>query len=156
MRIILTILFCLILSTSSYSQEVTKSFKDNPEQGKKIAHISTCKIIYFNLALYLSIAENINVMFDEKVENNNIKPIYDSVVENYEKLVDLQIEEGTRLVEEGFNPYEIDYVVSGAEQRMVNILSMSLSGMIEKPDQLKVMIQGMVEQTDVCDNEFLN
>jgi hypothetical protein len=95
-------------------------------------------------------------MFDEKVENNNIKPIYDSVVVNYEKLVDLQIKEGTRLVEEGFNPYEIDYVVSGAEQRMVNILSMSLSGMIEKPDQLKVMIQGMVEQTDNCDNEFLN
>jgi len=155
MRIILTIFFCLILSTSAYSQEL-KSFQNNPEQGKKIARISTCKIIYFNLALYLSISENINVMFDEKAENNNIKPIYDSVVENYEKLVALQIEEGTRLVNDGFNPYEIDYVVSGSEQQMVKILSVALSGMIENPNQLKKMIEGMVEQTDVCDNEFLN
>ena len=95
-------------------------------------------------------------MFDEKAENNNIKPIYDSVVENYEKLVALQIEEGTRLVNDGFNPYEIDYVVSGSEQQMVKILSVALSGMIENPNQLKKMIEGMVEQTDVCDNEFLN
>jgi len=144
-----------MLSTSAYSQEL-KSFQENPEPGRKIARISTCKIIYFNLALYLSIAENINVMFDETSENHNIKPTYDSVVENYEKLVALQIEEGTRLVKEGFNPYEVDYVVSGSEQQMVQLLSVSLSGMIENPGQLKKMIEGMVEQTDNCDNEFLN
>lgn len=155
MRIILTIFICLMLSTSAYSQEL-KSFQENPEPGRKIARISTCKIIYFNLALYLSIAENINVMFDETSENHNIKPTYDSVVENYEKLVALQIEEGTRLVKEGFNPYEVDYVVSGSEQQMVQLLSVSLSGMIENPGQLKKMIEGMVEQTDNCDNEFLN
>jgi|MDTC01.2.fsa_nt_gb hypothetical protein len=145
-----------MLSTGAYSQE-RKSFQDNPESGRKIARISTCKIIYFNLALYLSITENINVMFDETSENNNIKPIYNSVVENYEKLVDLQIEEGTRLVNEGFNPYEVDYVVSGSEQQMVKLLSTSLSRMLQNPEQLKVMIEGMVEQTDNCDNElFLN
>lgn len=155
MRILLALIVCLFITNVSLAQEV-KSFKDNPEEGRNIAHISTCKIIYFNLALYLSISENINIMFDEDAENKNIGPAYDTVVKNFRTLFDLQVKEGTRLVNEGFNPYEIDYVVGEAESSIVQVLSMSLSQMVDHPDRLKPMIENMIQQTDTCDSKFLN
>lgn len=155
MRILLAIFLSLFLVNTSIAQEV-KSFKDNPEEGRNIAHISTCKIIYFNLALYLSISENINIMFNEDAENKNIGPAYDTVVKNFRTLFDLQVKEGTRLVNEGFNPYEIDFVVSEAEGSIVQVLSMSLSQMVDHPDKLKPMIESMIQQTDSCDSKFLN
>lgn len=155
MRILLALFVCLFVTNVSLAQEV-KSFRNNPEEGKKIAHISTCKIVYFNLALYLSLAENINIMFDEDAENKNIAPAYDTVVKNFRTLVDLQVKEGTRLVKEGFNPYEIDYLIDQAEGSIVQVLSMSLSQMVDHPDKLKPMIESMIQQTDTCDSKFLN
>lgn len=155
MRTLLTVIFCFMLTTSSFGQEI-KSFRENPEVAKHIATLSTCKIIYFNLALYLSIAENINVMFDETSENKNIIPAKDSIVENFRKLTQLQINEGNRLLSEGYNPYEIDYIVENSENQIVKLLSLSLSQMIEQPDQLKPMIEHMIEQTDGCDEHIID
>ena len=95
-------------------------------------------------------------MFDEDAENKNIGPAYDTVVKNFRTLFDLQVKEGTRLVNEGFNPYEIDYVVGEAESSIVQVLSMSLSQMVDHPDRLKPMIENMIQQTDTCDSKFLN
>tara|TARA_X000000950_G_scaffold16656_1_gene18120 strand:- start:9420 stop:9710 length:291 start_codon:yes stop_codon:yes gene_type:complete len=95
-------------------------------------------------------------MFDETSENKNIIPAKDSIVENFRKLTQLQINEGNRLLSEGYNPYEIDYIVENSENQIVKLLSLSLSQMIEQPDQLKPMIEHMIEQTDGCDEHIID
>ena len=66
-NIFLSIIFILGLFSSAVAEtnnESPKSLRTEPEIMNTINELTSCGIVYFNLALHLKIAEDVIVMFD--------------------------------------------------------------------------------------------
>lgn len=149
------IITTLLTSSVSNSQEYV-SIENKPEVIKQVGDLTNCKLVYFNLGLYLDMTKEINSMLSIDDSESSIVLTSENINKNYRKILEQLRQLKKQFQENNYNPYEIEYVEEFATKNTLNGISWRLSQVREKPHMLKEFLIEMIETTDLCDQMFLS
>ena len=155
----LSIIFILGLFSSAVAEtniESPKSLRAEPETMNTISELTSCGIVYFNLALHLKIAEDVIVMFDPEAGSRSITEVQQKVQDNWAELKDQLEAIRFDLYERNYNLQEVDYLISLSINQTTELISKTMGQLAEDPDAVRYGLTRMIEYTDKCDKQFLN
>lgn len=158
-NIFLSIIFILGLFSSAVAEtnnEPPKSLRTEPEIMNTINELTSCGIVYFNLALHLKIAEDVIVMFDPEAGSRSITEAQQKVQDNWAELKDQLEAIRFDLYERNYNLQEVDYLISLSVNQATDLISKTMGQLAENPDAVRYGLTKMIEYTDKCDRKFLN
>jgi len=158
-NIFLSIIFILGLFSSAVAEtnnESPKSLRTEPEIMNTINELTSCGIVYFNLALHLKIAEDVIVMFDPEAGSRSITEAQQQVQDNWAELKDQLEAIRFDLYERNYNLQEVDYLISLSVNQATELISKTMGRLAENPDAVRYGLTKMIEYTDKCDRKFLN
>ncbi len=156
--IFLTLLFSLLFSFSSFAQEDVspmKTVRDDPEKMATISELTSCGIVYFNLALHLKIADDVILMFDPSAGSDRIMEAQKKVQENWADLKDQLEAMRFDLYEQGYNLQEIDYLIGVSINQTTQLISKTMGLLAQDENAVRYGLEKMIEFTDGCDKQFL-
>lgn len=154
----LALLFSLMFSFSSFAQEDVspmKTVRDDPEKMATISELTSCGIVYFNLALHLKIADDIILMFDPSAGSDRIMEAQEQVQKNWADLKDQLEAMRFDLYEQGYNLQEIDYLIGVSINQTTQLISKTMGLLAQDKNAVKYGLEKMIEFTDGCDKQFL-
>lgn len=154
----LALLFSLMFSFSSFAQEDVspmKTVRDDPERMATISELTSCGIVYFNLALHLKIADDIILMFDPSAGSDRIMEAQEQVQKNWADLKDQLEAMRFDLYEQGYNLQEIDYLIGVSINQTTQLISKTMGLLAQDKNAVKYGLEKMIEFTDGCDKQFL-
>ena len=154
----LALLFSLMFSFSSFAQEDVspmKTVRDDPERMATISELTSCGIVYFNLALHLKIADDIILMFDPSAGSDRIMEAQKKVQENWADLKDQLEAMRFDLYEQGYNLQEIDYLIGVSINQTTQLISKTMGLLAQDENAVRYGLEKMIEFTDGCDKQFL-
>ena len=157
-KFFLALLFSLMFSFSSFAQEDVspmKTVRDDPEKMATISELTSCGIVYFNLALHLKIADDIILMFDPSAGSDRIMEAQKKVQENWADLKDQLEAMRFDLYEQGYNLQEIDYLIGVSINQTTQLISKTMGLLAQDKNAVKYGLEKMIEFTDGCDKQFL-
>lgn len=155
--LILTIFLIASMFTSSMANaEEYVSVQDKPEVIKRVGDLTNCKLIYFNLGLYLSMTKEINSMMSIDDSDSSIELTLENIDKNYREILEQLRLMKNEFYEKNYNPYELEYVEKFATENTLKGISWRLSQVSEKPHMIKEFLIEMIETTDLCDQKFLS
>jgi len=154
----LALLFSLLFSFSSFAQEDVspmKTVRDDPEKMATISELTSCGIVYFNLALHLKIADDVILMFDPSAGSDRIMEAQKKVQENWADLKDQLEAMRFDLYEQGYNLQEIDYLIGVSINQTTQLISKTMGLLAQDENAVRYGLEKMIEFTDGCDKQFL-
>ena len=154
----LALLFSLLFSFSSFAQEDVspmKTVRDDPEKMATISELTSCGIVYFNLALHLKIADDVILMFDPSAGSDRIMEAQEQVQKNWADLKDQLEAMRFDLYEQGYNLQEIDYLIGVSINQTTQLISKTMGLLAQDKNAVKYGLEKMIEFTDGCDKQFL-
>ena len=154
----LALLFSLMFSFSSFAQEDVspmKTVRDDPERMATISELTSCGIVYFNLALHLKIADDVILMFDPSAGSDRIMEAQKKVQENWADLKDQLEAMRFDLYEQGYNLQEIDYLIGVSINQTTQLISKTMGLLAQDENAVRYGLEKMIEFTDGCDKQFL-
>ena len=157
-KFFLALLFSLMFSFSSFAQEDVspmKTVRDDPEKMATISELTSCGIVYFNLALHLKIADDIILMFDPSACSDRIMEAQEQVQKNWADLKDQLEAMRFDLYEQGYNLQEIDYLIGVSINQTTQLISKTMGLLAQDKNAVKYGLEKMIEFTDGCDKQFL-
>ena len=157
-KFFLALLFLLIFSFSSFAQEDVspmKTVRDDPEKMATISELTSCGIVYFNLALHLKIADDIILMFDPSAGSDRIIEAQEQVQKNWADLKDQLEAMRFDLYEQGYNLQEIDYLIGVSINQTTQLISKTMGQLAQDENAVRYGLEKMIEFTDGCDKQFL-
>ncbi len=157
-KFFLALLFLLMFSFSSFAQEDVspmKTVRDDPEKMATISELTSCGIVYFNLALHLKIADDVILMFDPSAGSDRIMEAQKKVQENWADLKDQLEAMRFDLYEQGYNLQEIDYLIGVSINQTTQLISKTMGLLAQDKNAVKYGLEKMIEFTDGCDKQFL-
>ena len=157
-KFFLALLFSLMFSFSSFAQEDVspmKTVRDDPEKMATISELTSCGIVYFNLALHLKIADDIILMFDPSAGSDRIMEAQKQVQKNWADLKDQLEAMRFDLYEQGYNLQEIDYLIGVSINQTTQLISKTMGLLAQDKNAVKYGLEKMIEFTDGCDKQFL-
>ncbi len=157
-KFFLALLFSLMFSFSSFAQEDVspmKTVRDDPEKMATISELTSCGIVYFNLALHLKIADDIILMFDPSAGSDRIMEAQEQVQKNWADLKDQLEAMRFDLYEQGYNLQEIDYLIGVSINQTTQLISKTMGLLAQDKNAVKYGLEKMIEFTDGCDKQFL-
>ena len=157
-KFFLALLFLLIFSFSSFAQEDVspmKTVRDDPEKMATISELTSCGIVYFNLALHLKIADDVILMFDPSAGSDRIMEAQEQVQKNWADLKDQLEAMRFDLYEQGYNLQEIDYLIGVSINQTTQLISKTMGLLAQDKNAVKYGLEKMIEFTDGCDKQFL-
>ncbi len=157
-KFFLALLFSLMFSFSSFAQEDVspmKTVRDDPEKMATISELTSCGIVYFNLALHLKIADDVILMFDPSAGSDRIMEAQEQVQKNWADLKDQLEAMRFDLYEQGYNLQEIDYLIGVSINQTTQLISKTMGLLAQDKNAVKYGLEKMIEFTDGCDKQFL-
>ena len=157
-KFFLALLFLLMFSFSSFAQEDVspmKTVRDDPEKMATISELTSCGIVYFNLALHLKIADDVILMFDPSAGSDRIMEAQEQVQKNWADLKDQLEAMRFDLYEQGYNLQEIDYLIGVSINQTTQLISKTMGLLAQDTNAVKYGLEKMIEFTDGCDKQFL-
>ena len=157
-KFFLALLFSLMFSFSSFAQEDVspmKTVRDDPEKMATISELTSCGIVYFNLALHLKIADDIILMSDPSAGSDRIMEAQEQVQKNWADLKDQLEAMRFDLYEQGYNLQEIDYLIGVSINQTTQLISKTMGLLAQDKNAVKYGLEKMIEFTDGCDKQFL-
>ena len=157
-KFFLALLFLLMFSFSSFAQEDVspmKTVRDDPEKMATISELTSCGIVYFNLALHLKIADDVILMFDPSAGSDRIMEAQEQVQKNWADLKDQLEAMRFDLYEQGYNLQEIDYLIGVSINQTTQLISKTMGLLAQDKNAVKYGLEKMIEFTDGCDEQFL-
>ena len=157
-KFFLALLFSLMFSFSSFAQEDVspmKTVRDDPEKMATISELTSCGIVYFNLALHLKIADDVILMFDPSAGSDRIMEAQKKVQENWADLKDQLEAMRFDLYEQGYNLQEIDYLIGVSINQTTQLISKTMGLLAQDENAVRYGLEKMIEFTDGCDKQFL-
>ena len=157
-KFFLALLFLLMFSFSSFAQEdvsTMKTVRDDPEKMATISELTSCGIVYFNLALHLKIADDVILMFDPSAGSDRIMEAQEQVQKNWADLKDQLEAMRFDLYEQGYNLQEIDYLIGVSINQTTQLISKTMGLLAQDKNAVKYGLEKMIEFTDGCDKQFL-
>ena len=157
-KFFLALLFLLMFSFSSFAQEDVspmKTVRDDPEKMATISELTSCGIVYFNLALHLKIADDVILMFDPSAGSDRIMEAQEQVQKNWADLKDQLEAMRFDLYEQGYNLQEIDYLIGVSINQTTQLISKTMGLLAQDKNAVKYGLEKMIEFTDGCDKQFL-
>mgnify|MGYP001250489968 FL=1 len=157
-KFFLALLFLLMFSFSSFAQEDVspmKTVRDDPEKMATISELTSCGIVYFNLALHLKIADDVILMFDPSAGSDRIMEAQKKVQENWADLKDQLEAMRFDLYEQGYNLQEIDYLIGVSINQTTQLISKTMGLLAQDENAVRYGLEKMIEFTDGCDKQFL-
>ena len=157
-KFFLALLFLLMFSFSSFAQEDVspmKTVRDDPEKMTTISELTSCGIVYFNLALHLKIADDVILMFDPSAGSDRIMEAQKKVQENWADLKDQLEAMRFDLYEQGYNLQEIDYLIGVSINQTTQLISKTMGLLAQDENAVRYGLEKMIEFTDGCDKQFL-
>ena len=154
----LALLFSLMFSFSSFAQEDVnpmKTVRDDPEKMATISELTSCGIVYFNLALHLKIADDVVMMFDPSAGSDRIMEAQKQVQKNWAKLKDQLEAMRFDLYEQGYNLEEVDYLIGVSINQTTQLISKTMGLLAQDENAVRYGLEKMIEFTDGCDKQFL-
>jgi|TARA_B100000123_G_C25630282_1_gene384139 hypothetical protein len=147
-----------MFSFSSFAQEDVspmKTVRDDPEKMATISELTSCGIVYFNLALHLKIADDVILMFDPSAGSDRIMEAQKKVQENWADLKDQLEAMRFDLYEQGYNLQEIDYLIGVSINQTTQLISKTMGLLAQDENAVRYGLEKMIEFTDGCDKQFL-
>mgnify|MGYP001245087578 FL=1 len=157
-KFFLALLFLLMFSFSSFAQEDVspmKTVRDDPEKMATISELTSCGIVYFNLALHLKIADDVILMFDPSAGSDRIMEAQEQVQKNWADLKDQLEAMRFDLYEQGYNLQEIDYLIGVSINQTTQLISKTMGLLAQDENAVRYGLEKMIEFTDGCDKQFL-
>ena len=154
----LALLFSLMFSFSSFAQEDVspmKTVRDDPEKMATISELTSCGIVYFNLALHLKIADDVVKMFDPSAGSDRIMEAQKQVQKNWADLKDQLEAMRFDLYEQGYNLEEVDYLIGVSINQTTQLISKTMGLLAQDENAVRYGLEKMIEFTDGCDKQFL-
>jgi hypothetical protein len=155
----LALLFLIMFSFSSFAQEDVspmKTVRDDPEKMATISELTSCGIVYFNLALHLKIADDVILMFDPSAGSDRIMEAQKQVQKNWAKLKDQLEAIRFDLYEQGYNLQEVDYLIGISINQTTQLISKTMGQLAQDENAVRYGLEKMIEFTDGCDKQFLH
>ena len=147
-----------MFSFSSFAQEDVspmKTVRDDPEKMATISELTSCGIVYFNLALHLKIADDVILMFDPSAGSDRIMEAQKQVQKNWAKLKDQLEAIRFDLYEQGYNLQEVDYLIGISINQTTQLISKTMGQLAQDENAVRYGLEKMIEFTDGCDKQFL-
>ena len=148
---LLTIIVFFFCTTIAVAEENQVPNLEN-EKIKLLAEIGACESAYYNLTVFFLVT---NVMNDEfQIEHDGRElhsVIFEKSKSRYKDLTAMKNNIANSLVEEGYDPYTIQMVLSTSQQEVVRLVQGMISSLVEDPSQAKTMFGIFVNGTDECD-----
>ena len=141
-KFFLALLFLLMFSFSSFAQEdvsTMKTVRDDPEKMATISELTSCGIVYFNLALHLKIADDVILMFDPSAGSDRIMEAQEQVQKNWADLKDQLEAMRFDLYEQGYNLQEIDYLIGVSINQTTQLISKTMGLLAQDKNAVKYL-----------------
>lgn len=149
---LLTIIVFFFCSTIAVAEENQVPNLES-EKVKLLAEVSACEVAYFNLTVFFLVT---NIMNDEFQIEHDGRELHSVIFEKsrarYKDLTAMKNNIANSLVEEGYDPYTIQMIMTNSSNEVVMLVQGMISSLVEDPSKARTMFGIFVKGTDECDS----
>ncbi len=148
---LLTIIVFFFCSTIAVAEENQVPNLES-EKVKLLAEASACEIAYYNLTVFFLVTNIMNDEFQIEHDGRQLHSvIFEKAKTRYKDLTAMKNNVANSLVEEGYDPYTIQMIMSKSQQEVIGLVQGMISGLIQDPSKASTMFGIFVKSTDQCD-----